>query len=353
MAGGGMSEFGAMRDASGTRASVGMAALPDRAYLRVRGSDRATWLQGLIAGDLLTLSEGEGIEAAVMNIQGRLLSLLRVFSLPGELLIDLPLVTRARVLALLDQYLMMEDVEIESPDVSVLTVQGPEAASVVGAVVELPGTLAPWGATTAQHRSGAPLVLARVTHTGEDGYDLFVPIDAREAVESELLAQVAERGGARLEADALDGLRVEAGIPAWGAELSEAVGPLEARLDRAISRTKGCYVGQEIIARIDARGQVNNGLAGLDLDATVLPSAGSDLPLHVPGSARPVGRITSLCRSPSLGRPIALGYLRREHATPGTEVVVGGEGGGAVARVAALPFVPWRFPLPIYGEGGA
>jgi folate-binding protein YgfZ len=194
---------------------------------------------------------------------------------------------------------------------------------------------------------GARLTIARVTHTGEDGYDIWVSVPAAEAMRDALTEATTLLGGCLVGGEALDALRVESGIPGWGSELTETAGPLEARLDRAISRSKGCYVGQEIIARIDARGQVNNRLVGL-----LLERAAPGDPIQVAGAERPVGRVTSVVHSAALDAPIALGYLRREHEEPGTRLRVGGPDGAPV-RVAALPFVPWRFPTPIYLAGGS
>jgi folate-binding protein YgfZ len=330
------------------RTTGAMADLSGRGRLRLTGRDRAPWLQGLVSNDVLSLAEGQGLEAALMNLQGHLLSFLRVFALPDALLIDCPGPTEKRVLTTLDQYLMMEQVEIEDVTEStrLFTLQGPKAWAALAALLGAPLSLPPWGVVETGW-GGGTLVIARVTHTGEDGYDLFVPDALAEDALDALLGCMAGVRCVNLDEAALELLRLEAGIPAWGAELSESVVPLEARLDRAISRTKGCYVGQEIIARIDARGQVNNQLVGLD-GGTASFAAG--LPIRLPGADRALGRVTSAGHSPTLDRMIALGYLRREYAQPGTEVAIGGPEGEIAARVAALPFVPWHFPRPIYGE---
>jgi aminomethyltransferase len=130
--------------------------------------------------------------------------------------------------------------------------------------------------------------------------------------------------------EALEILRVEAGLPALGSELDEEVLPPEARLERAISTSKGCYVGQEIVARLRARGQVNHLLVGLRLESPLLPDVGTKLSVD----GRTTGELTSVVLSPSEG-PIALGYVRREHAEVGTQIEIAGQR----ARIAALPFV--------------
>jgi len=153
------------------------------------------------------------------------------------------------------------------------------------------------------------------------------------AVEEALFAAAEALGPPALvrgTSEALEILRVEAGIPLLGQELDDDVLPPEARLERAIATNKGCYVGQEIIARLRARGQVNHLLVGLRLEGADLPAVGTKLS----AAGRETGEITSVARSPSQG-PIALGYVRREHAAEGTEVDLD----GGRARVAALPFV--------------
>lgn len=326
-----------------TRAAVGLCDLSDRGKLRLSGRDRLPWLQGQITNDVLTLPEGRGMEAAVLNVQGHLLTLMRVFALPDALLLDLPAPTKERILATFDRYLILEEVVIEdvTRSLALFSLQGPRAAEALAALVGSAPALPPWGIMEAAW-GGAQLLVARTTHTGEDGYDLFVPAALAPSLKEALGASIAPLGGTAVDPEALDLLRLEAGIPWWGRELEEAVVPPEARLDRAISRTKGCYVGQEIIARIDARGQVNTLLVGLAArDRAPRPG---DLLFALRDRSRSLGRVTSAGVSPTLYAPIALGYLRREHTEPGTPVIASGEAGEVEVRVRELPFVPWRFP---------
>jgi folate-binding protein YgfZ len=133
---------------------------------------------------------------------------------------------------------------------------------------------------------------------------------------------------------ALEVLRIEAGRPRWGAELDETVIPIEAGLrDRAISQTKGCYTGQEVIIRILHRGRVNWHLRGLFLGDVPAPAAGVEL--FRPGESKPVGRVTSACLSPLHDQTIGLGYVRREVEPP--EVLRLGDPEGSEARVYELP----------------
>jgi folate-binding protein YgfZ len=166
--------------------------------------------------------------------------------------------------------------------------------------------------------------------SGEDAYQLLVPAGQREVV-VEAIAAAANPGELVVAgAEALEILRIEAGVPLLGAELSDDVFPDEARLERAISTTKGCYTGQEIVARLRSRGHVNHLLVGLEFSGEELPRPGTELL----ADRRRTGEVTSCCTS-LLAGPIGLGFVRRTHAALGTKLAAG----DSPARVAALPFV--------------
>ena len=134
--------------------------------------------------------------------------------------------------------------------------------------------------------------------------------------------------------DALEILRIEAGVPVFGRDMTEDTIPVEANLTDAISYTKGCYVGQEVIARLDARGHVNRRLMGLRLDGDALPQAGD----VIVSPEREVGWVTSAAFSPALQQPIAMGYIRREVNAPGTVLSVQSNGAALAGNVVELPF---------------
>ena len=173
---------------------------------------------------------------------------------------------------------------------------------------------------------------------------LFVPSGSGEPVMRALLEIGAPWGLLEADPDSLEILRIEAGVPRLGAELDEDVLPPEARLERALSFEKGCYRGQEIVARLASRGGVKHFLVGFVCDGDEPPEV--DIPVYSSGESdgesggqsngqapRRIGEVTSSCRSPSLG-PIALGYARQPHDEPGTIVRIGNRR----ARVSALPF---------------
>jgi folate-binding protein YgfZ len=332
-------EFGdAAAEYRAARETAALFPLTWRGALRFVGPDRRQWLQGQVTNDVQRLPDGAWNEASVLNIQGHMLAMLRVFALPDALLADLPAAVVASTAQTLDRHLIMEKVEIEdaSRELSLFSVQGPRAAEAVRAAVGVEAAaLAPHTLAVEEGPGAAPLIVARATQTGESGFDLLVAAAVAGLLWNRLSEAVRGVGGRPAGWEALNTLRVEAGLPWWGHELDSAIVPLEARLERAISMTKGCYVGQEIIARIDARGRVNNLLGGLRLTGDALPGPGSP----ILGDEKRIGRVTTAVRSPALGAPIALAFLRREWTEPGRTVTVEVEGERVPAAVCALPFV--------------
>ncbi|MCC7416546.1 MAG: aminomethyltransferase family protein [Acidobacteria bacterium] len=308
-----------------------------RARLVASGADRAVYLQGLLTNDVAALTAGRGCYAAYLTPQGRMIADLHAYELGDAMLLTMAAHVRQAVLARFEQFVFSEDVRFDdlTGTFAQVAVVGPASAGIVsrvlaGAAGEALRALPEHGNLRAQLGAGAAIV-ARVTDTGEPGFEIFVD---REAL-SALMAALGSAGALLLDPATADALRIEAGIPEFGRDMDEETIPLEAGIEeRAISFTKGCYVGQEVIVRVLHRGhgRVARRLVGLLLDPGAAAAAGSAITLE--GQA--IGRLTSVTASPALGRPIALGYVHRDRASPGTMVTVG----DAPASVAALPFVP-------------
>ena len=176
------------------------------------------------------------------------------------------------------------------------------------------------------------MLISHIHAATSAGFDMVLPSGAGGAILRKLLTAP---GARQLDLETLNLLRIEAGIPVWGAELTESVIPLEANLSSAINQSKGCYLGQEVIARIISRGHTNRSLTGLCLSAMVEPGAvfvGASGPRRNQDPAK----TTSVADSPEAG-PIALGYVRNEYSSLGT--VLQSEDGNITATVTALPFV--------------
>jgi folate-binding protein YgfZ len=303
----------------------------------VSGTDRATYLQGLLTNDIVALKPGEGCYSAYLTAQGRMIADLFVYELGDVILLTVGGDIKATVLARLDQFIFSEDVALGdvTDTFAQYAVIGPDAAAVVAGVlddgsVEVLSALPEHGnlRTTA---TGHPVIVVRVTDTGEPGFDLFVERAQGEVMFERLQAA----GAATLDAETADAVRIESGVPVFHRDMDEETIPLEAGIEgRAISLTKGCYVGQEVIIRVLHRGhgRVARRLVGLQITGDVVPP-----PAAVIRSAdREIGHVTSATMSPALGRVIALAYVQRDFVEPGTAVAVG----DLPAVVSALPFVP-------------
>jgi folate-binding protein YgfZ len=307
-----------------------------RGRLVVSGRDRASYLQGLLTNDIPAVKAGEGCYAAYLTAQGRMISDMWVYELGDVILMNLPGATTAAVLARLDQFIFSEDVQLGdvSATFAQIAVVGPEAARLVEALLDAPpaAPLAslPEHGNVRGHIRDSPAIITRVTDTGAPGFDVYVDREHAGWVKE----QLASAGAQEADGETAEILRVEAGVPAFGRDMDVATIPLEAGIEsRAISLTKGCYVGQEVIIRVLHRGhgRVAKKLVGLALDSDVAPAAGA----IVKSADRTVGEITSAVRSPALGRPIALAYVQRDFVAIGNALSVD----GVQATVSALPFV--------------
>ena len=319
----------------GTRVGVGLFDMAHRGLLEVRGEDRVRWLDGMISGDVQALeraASGAGCYATLLTNRGAIIADLHVARFVDSYLLESLRSEMPRILETLERYVIADDVALadRSAEFATLGLEGPEAPAVVeratnGQIAELQAEH--WVESTIGDRT---VLVAGFGFSGESGFQLRMKADDREGVEEALASAAKGETLVHGNFEALEILRIEAGLPALGAELDEEVLPPEARLERAISTSKGCYVGQEILARLRARGRVNHLLVGLRLESPALPMVGAELMAN----GRVTGELTSVALSPTEG-PIALGYVRREHAETGTQI----ELDGARARIAALPFV--------------
>lgn len=327
-------EYSALQD------SVGLADLSFRGRLCLLGADRVRLLHGQVTNDIQALRPGQGCYAAFTSPKGRMQADVHVYALADELLLDVEPGLTPALLERLDHYIVADDVQ--AVDVAghygLFSLQGPKALE-VPALLDPGLTLAPQGHGIV-HRPDpelGDLYWVNQARTGSRGVDLFVPSAAMGMVWDKLCLAVRSRGGRPVGWSALDLARIEAGIPRFGVDMDESHLPPEAGLDRdGISYSKGCYIGQETIARIRTYGQVTKALRGLRFDVDAPMPARGDKILH---QGREVGSLTSVVRSPRLGCPIALGYVRKECNTPGTSLVVRLSAGAEVpAVIVPLPF---------------
>lgn len=302
--------------------------------VRLRGPDRRSYLQGILTNDIAALTPGTGCYAAMLTAQGRMISDMRVLELGDAILLDVPGDLAEAVRDHLDRFVFSEDVQVEDVSASLAEVglYGPRALDVLQAAPTEGGLSGLLYGSTRVRVAGHDAVVVRSDDIGIAGVDILVDAALQPAVEAALAAAGAATAN---EAD-VETVRIESGRPRFGADMDAETIPLEAGLEeRAISRSKGCYVGQEVIVRVQDRGhgRVARRLVGLSFDASAgVPAPGG----AIHAADRDVGRITSAIWSPALARPIALGYVHRDFAAQGTHVSVA----GSDAVVTGLPFVP-------------
>ena len=318
------------------RSRAGMIDLGGRGRIVVRGADRKTFLHALLTNDIALLSAGTGCYAALLTSQGRMIADMNVFELGDVMLIDARREVKDALLQRFDQLIFSEDVQLG--DVSdawgCIGVYGPRAAAVAGAVVgaDMEGFSRFQNARF--ERGGELVVAARRDALGLTGFLLFAARSAMPGIAQELHAA----GAAVLQADAVEALRIEAGEPAFLVDMGDDTIPSEAGIEAAaVSYLKGCFPGQEVLVRIRDRGhgKVVRKLVGLTIDGDAAPAAGS----AVVGGEKEIGHVTSSVLSPALGKPIALGYVHRDFAEPGTAVSIAFGATRVAATVTELPFV--------------
>ncbi len=297
------------------------------------GRDRAAFLQGMLTNDVKGLAAGQGCAAAFLDAHGKVMSLLSVYALADRLWIEAPAGTTDTLLQLLDKYLISEKAYFEPADDAfvVLAVQGPAAPALIEKLAGQPVPAAPYAHVEAE-LGGVPARLINRPEGTPPGVHCWTAPEHGAA----LWRALAEAGAVPAGHTALDVLRVEAGVPWYGVDVDDTVimPETQSRLESLVHYQKGCYIGQEVVARVKYRGHVNRALSGLVIEGDRVPATGA----RVVADDKDVGRITSAVRSLALGVPIALGYVRREHFAPGTPVTVQDGEATLPARVAALPF---------------
>lgn len=315
---------------------AGIIDLSLRGRFQLTGSEVVQFLNGLITNDMKTLAENQWMPAIFPNVQGRLLAYVRVVRIRDGFLIDTEATTHDAVLKTIERFTLAGDFHVAdiTKQTAMLSVQGKQAAELVGTVLgktvsELSGN----GVVEIEWQQQTLTVL-RASHTAENGYDIIAG-----ANQATVLLEALTNAGARpIGYEALERLRIEAGVPRYGVDMDETNVVTETGLDEAVSYTKGCYIGQEIIARIKYRGHVAKKLVGLAFDRALKVEMDNE-PRIKSADDKEIGRLTSVTLSPHLGFTIGLGYVKYDYLAAGTELRVTSSSGDLHARVAELPFV--------------
>jgi folate-binding protein YgfZ len=342
-------EYAAVREGG-----AGIIDLSSRGRILVSGTEAVQFLNGLITNDMKTLAEHVWMPAAFPNVQGRMIASVRVIRLKDDqteknvcptFLIDTEAAAHERVLKTIERFTLAGDFHVNdvTAKTAMLSLQGRNAPKVAREVLgegvaEIPLNQviqAGWPAASENADEAGDLsrgvTLIRASHTAEDGFDCVLNAD-----QADKLWEALQTAGARpVGYQALEMLRIEAGLPRHGVDMDETNVVTEV-LDDAVSYTKGCYVGQEIIARIKYRGHVAKKLSGVMFEQAAKVEAGAAIKSK---EGKEIGHVTSVTYSPHLGRTIALAYLKYDYIAPGNRVEVAGAEGTYEAQVIALPFV--------------
>ncbi|WP_342376279.1 aminomethyl transferase family protein [Myxococcus stipitatus] len=323
-------------DADAYRAAREAVALHDASYrevLRITGEDRVSFLHGMVTQEVNNLPAGSATYAAMLTAKGAMVADARILKREADLLLDMEPGMGPKVREFLEKYLISEDAELHEAtgDHGILRLLGPRTGAVLAAA--LGGDFPPLAhqALRAATLAGQDVLLVGNTVLEPHGVDVWVPRAGLEAVWRALGQAGAGQGLQPLGFETLELLRVEAGVPRYGQDMVATTIPLEANLTAALSYNKGCYIGQEVIARATFRGHMNRKLTGLLLGESAA-APGTELRL----GEKKVGWLTSVVRSHTQGQYVALGYVHKDSLEPGTELLLAQ--GPATVKVAALPF---------------
>jgi folate-binding protein YgfZ len=306
--------------------ACGVAELTGRAQIRLSGKDRTRWLNGMMTNNIRDLAVGHGVYGFLLNPQGQIQGDLYAYNCSDYLLIETDRPQLENVLKLFRRYIIMDKVEIaESSDVP-LQITGPKTAEVLAAAgLPLPDLQPLQFAESKWNNLSCTIVRQDIPCV--PSFEIWSSTSDFKAIHEAL----AKSGATTVDAGALEFLRIACGIPLYGVDIQERNLPQETEQTRALNFNKGCYIGQEIVERIRSRGNVHRKFTGFLIDGE-LPSLGTSLQVE----GKNVGEITSTASLPSAKglQNVALGYLRREVATPGNKIPIE----NADAIVASLPF---------------
>jgi glycine cleavage system T protein len=323
------------------RRAAGLLDFSNRAVLEFTGTDRLSYLQGLISNDLRVAPSGEGIYAAFLSQQGKVLGDCRVLTTDDSFIVDLWEPLKPKILEHLHRYLVADEVEITdlSDRCAILSIQGPKSEGLLEKFLAKNQQPQKSLDHTVAEIAAVEIRICRYSHTREDGFDLVIPLTDIEPMTRQLTEAAHAHSARWVGMDAYEMLRIESGIPRYGIDITDDNLILETGLSHAVSFTKGCYLGQEVVERIRSRGHVNKALTGLLIHGKTAPPAGS----KILSGEKEIGTITSCVYSPALESPIALGYVHRDYRSPGTELLVRHDAQHFVnITVTELPFAASR-----------
>jgi folate-binding protein YgfZ len=297
---------------------------PDRTLLSLTGRDRTRWLNGMVSNNIRDLAVGHGVYAFVLTPQGHIQADVYAFNRGESLLVETDRAQAETLLRIFRKYIIMDKVEIEdlSEKVTAFGIMGPKSADVLAMLnVKDLGNLQ----ATDVKWDGATLTLVRGDNPSFRNYELWVPAEHADSIWNALL----QAGAVEVHEQTLEMFRILCGIPKVGQDTREKTLPQETGQERALNFNKGCYVGQEIVERIRARGAVHRAFVGFVVEGAA-PAAGT----KIQSEGKEVGEITSISAEALKGKRLALGYVRREFLATDKALTAG----EAEVKAATLPF---------------
>lgn len=308
--------------------AAGLRALTDRVVVRVVGDDRVTFFHGMCSADVKGAEPGTVLPALILSEHAHVIADLFIWVLDDALLLDIDADAWIRARTHLERLLVADDVEFEVQDeISVIDIEGPKASQVPGALgADSVAAIREWRFVNA-----AGMRFGNIPRFGAPAISVLAPRAGEDTLMSRVLAVIT--GSRLVDRSALETIRIENGIARAGVDTTDKTIALEARLSRAISFNKGCYVGQETIERATARGGLKKRMFGLKFDGRIVPDSGAALNL----AGKEVGRVSSIAVSPRFGT-IGLAILHHSAWTPGTGLALARDGGTLTAKVVDLPF---------------
>jgi folate-binding protein YgfZ len=307
----------------------GVCDLSVRAKITLTGGDRVRWLNGMVTNNVRDLPVGRGLYAFLLNPQGHILGDMYAYNRGNSLLVDTDQSQLEKLLATFDHYIIMDDVEVAnlSGKLTAIGIAGPKARDVLRAAGFEISELEPLQFADVTWQNVAVTVV-RADNTSVESYELWLSPDRMVLLHNALT----NSGATPVGPAALELTRIAAGIPRYGQDIRERDLPQETEQQRALHFSKGCYIGQEIVERIRSRGNVHRKFTGFEVQGP-LPAVGA----KIQSDGKDVGEITSAASLPLAtgGRAVALGYIRREIATPGKQV----QADSTQLLIATLPFL--------------
>ena len=321
------------------RKDVGFLDFSFRGKIEVTGKDRVSFLHNLLTNDIKNLGLGDGCYAALLNAQGRVLADMNVYVFANAILLETEGGLEKKLLQHLEKLHVNEEVEFKDVtfDWVLLSLQGPKAGALVSALIPGPTIIVKEFHNTNLTILDTPITVICRSITGESGFHFLVPREKAEPFAKRILEVGRVYGIKPVGSNAFEILRIEAGIPRYGIDMDENTLLPETGLETtAVSETKGCYPGQEVVARIKTYGGLNRRLSGLIFEKEGLPRPGDKI---LKGKEE-IGQVTSACHSFTLKKGIALAYIKKGHFDKNDEVSINSSSRPITATIVSLSFYP-------------